>query len=119
MLQTVRPSEKRIAALLLKEMEMHHEHKETRLVEGVLYPSMADVRAAVERLQKELKSNAKFSQDLKASPRAVLGALGISEDVQTELLSDMALETHAASCFFSCITTCWFTNCVITSIHIS
>ncbi len=98
---------------------MHHDHKETKLVDGVLYPSLADVRKAVDRIQKEIKSNSKFSHELKASPRAVLGAFGISEDVQNELLSDMAIETHASSCYITCITTCWFTNCVITSIHIS
>jgi len=98
---------------------MHHDHTETKLVEGVLYPSLADVRKAVERLQKEMKSNAKISRDLQATPREILGAFGLNEDVQNELLSDMALETHASSCYLTCITTCWFTNCVITSIHIS
>jgi hypothetical protein len=98
---------------------MHHDHKETKLVDGVLYPSLADVRKAVERIQKEIKSNSKFSSDLQATPREVLGAFGISEDVQIELLSDMALQDHASSCYITCLTTCWFTNCVITSIHIS
>ena len=98
---------------------MHHDHKETKLVDGVLYPSLADVRQAVDRIQKEIKSHSKFSDELKANPRAVLGAFGISEDVQNELLSDMAIESHGVSCYITCLTTCWFTNCVITSIHIS
>jgi hypothetical protein len=104
--------------LLLKELVMHHDHKETKLVDGVLYPSLADVRKAVDRIQKEIKSHSKFSDELKANPRAVLGAFGISEDVQNELLSDMALETHE-DCYITCTTTCWFTRCVITTIHIS
>jgi hypothetical protein len=78
-----------------------------------MYPALADVRTIATRLRKDLKTNRKLAASFKRQPRLVLGALGLNEDVQNELLVE-ARQT-ASSCWISCIKTCWFSDCVCTN----
>jgi hypothetical protein len=92
----------------------------TSVINGVLSPSKADVDKIVARLQAEIKSNPKVAAQFKANPRATLGAFGLNEDVQHELLRDMGVAAAASICVFTdCIHTCWFTKCYVTHIVIT
>jgi hypothetical protein len=94
----------------------------TEIVDGVIYPSKADVEKVVAKLQSEVKSNPKIAEKFKTNPRGTLAAFGLNEDVQNELLHDMHIKpVEGEWCIITsigCLQTCWFTACALTNVHI-
>ena len=89
----------------------------TRVVNGVLHPSLPAVKQVVDRLQSELAGDPAFAATFQKNPRAVLGEMGLNGDVQREILQDAGLPVPPALAR-GCWGTCWFTRCVITKIVI-
>jgi hypothetical protein len=90
----------------------------TVVKKGAIFPSTEDVKKVVAKLRRELKDDPRKYAKFKRNPRAFLGALGLAEDVQNELINDMGLPSTALCIFTNCIHTCWFTKCVLTKIVI-
>ena len=86
--------------------------RRTGVVKGAIFPSHEDIKEVVARVRREIKGNRKFAEKFKSNPRRTLGALGLNEDVQTELLHEAGI---SAICWFTdCIHTCWCTKCCLT-----
>jgi len=90
-----------------------------REVGSLLYPSRKDIKTIVTSLQRKVKTDGRIAMQFRKDPRRTLAALGLNEDVQTELLRDMGLRTVARWCICTgCCKTCWCTACCITNIII-
>ena len=91
----------------------------TTVIKGLLYPSDKDIKAIVTSLQSKVKKDPRIAKQFQKDPRRTLAALGLNEDVQTELLRDMGLKTALRFCICTgCCDTCWCTGCCITDISI-
>jgi hypothetical protein len=81
---------------------------------GVIVPSEEDVKKVIAKLRREMKGNPRRFAAFKRNPRAMLGALGLNEDVQAELIREMGLATALPCIFTNCHITCIFTKCIST-----
>jgi hypothetical protein len=89
-----------------------------KVTKGALFPGAQDVAKIVKNLQTQIQVDPKLAKNFKSNPRGVLGALGLNEDVQTELLRDAGITAALPCVFTKCIHTCWFTKCILTHIVI-
>jgi hypothetical protein len=83
---------------------------------GIVVPNAAAVSAVVNELRQRLRANPALMSQFQKDPRLVLGAFGLSEDVQTELIREarMILPDEPKQCTLTCWHTCWFTDCAFT-----
>jgi hypothetical protein len=89
--------------------------KTTRAVKGVIAPSKDDALKVVARVRRDLKADPRLGKRFLKNPRGLLGAYGLNEDVQRELLRDAGVKDSVAICWFTdCFHTCYFTDCVFT-----
>jgi hypothetical protein len=84
--------------------------KSAKIVDGVLFPSLAQVEQIAAQIQAKIKSSPAFAKEFTSDPYAILGTMGLNAEVQAELLHDDGVPLPD-SCY---ITTCWFTRCVFT-----
>jgi hypothetical protein len=89
----------------------------TGVTNGIIHPSLDDVKKVVDRLQTELQKDPAIAQEFEKNPREVLGSMGLNGDVQRELLQDAGIAVPAP--LLRCWVTCWFTRCVITVFKIN
>ena len=95
---------------------------QTTVVKGILFPSNEDIKKIVSSLRRKVKTDPKIASQFKKDPRRTLGALGLNEDVQVELLRDMGVKAPAlrAWCICTdCCKTCWCSACCVTDVGIS
>jgi hypothetical protein len=89
----------------------------TAVVKGILYPSDKDIKAIVASLQRKVKAHPELAKQFKKDPRRTLGAFGLNEDVQRELLQDTGINTSVRLewCVCTgCRKPCWCTACCMT-----
>ena len=86
---------------------------------GFVIPTEADFKKAVARLKRELPANPKLAQAFRRNPRGVLGAMGLFEDAQRQLLLEANLRSNI--CWFTCAVTCYCGTdaCCLTQIIIN
>lgn len=72
--------------------------------DGYLIPDLQAIRAVLSALREDLKSNSDLKSRFNQDPRGVLGARGLSIDIQNEILSE-AGEAVAEDCTATCAST--------------
>lgn len=90
---------------------------EEQFIRGVPFPNNEDLLLVENDIQQRLNTNPAFAAAYNDDNqvREVLGAYGISEDVQVEYLKNKQRPAPASKCLLTCWTTCWFTSCALTS----
>jgi hypothetical protein len=89
-----------------------------KVINGVLVADQGTASQIMSRLVSDIRANASKQAQFQSNPRGFIGAYGLSEDIQNEFLRDSNLDV-AQSCTFTCVTTCWFTECAITNITVN
>lgn len=85
---------------------------------GVIAPDRAALQDLLNQIEVANSKNPRLKGMLSEKPDAYFASVGLNEDVRRELLNSAGLSAKA-SCTFTCITTCWFTDCAITNITIN
>lgn len=87
------------------------------VIRGIPYPSDQELGEIMQDLQQRIQIDpniaAAWNDDNQV--RNLLGSYGLNEDVQTETLQSANKPAPASKCLLTCITTCWFTSCALTS----
>jgi hypothetical protein len=82
---------------------------------GVISPDRAALQDLLSQIEVENSKNPRLKEMLRSNPNGYFSSVGLNEDVRRELLNS-AGQAAQASCTFTCVTTCWFTDCAITNI---
>jgi hypothetical protein len=89
-----------------------------KIINGAIAPDHATALAVVSQFVDQLRADPQRLVAFRSNPRGALGALGLNEDIQNEVMVDAATAKEA-DCLFTCVTTCWFTDCAITNINVN
>ena len=81
-------------------------------------PGTDEIKKTVSSLQRSLRTDPGLAEKFRTHPRAVLGALGLNEDLQSQLLHEAGIVVEREGCWFTCIFTCEF-SCIFTTITIN
>jgi hypothetical protein len=85
----------------------------TGVVKGVLGPNASDATTMVRQFQKDIDCTPRLRASFQEDPNKALAAIGFNEDVRRELISNSRLAAKD-SCWFTCVHTCWFSDCLCT-----
>ena len=83
-----------------------------KVINGHILPDLTTVRKVIKQLNDDVKKDRKLAASLKSNPRKVLGARGLSIDVQNELLREAGRRIGGTAA--DCTGTCVCSGCCLT-----
>lgn len=79
-----------------------------QLIDGIIIPDLDTVRQMVSALKIRMEENPVLKSDFDRDPRGVLGSVGLSQDIQGEILKDDGNLNEIPE---GCAVTCGMTGC--------